>query len=202
MNWKSFGKGIFGFAGAVSTILGIVGWKGNALTWLKWTELNPVVAGMLMGVGGFLLLLYVFQRILHYFQALSENEPSLGHRFLMWIHHSMMANEFYDARYSIGHLRQTLIEALDENKVNLSTLISIRDLADAMASNGIPTPVHHEGESDASFVRRWLLFLIDLRRLTDQKSIARYRQAIEVGKKHKDATDDEKKVESQVKGDS
>ena len=45
--------GVLGLGGGA---FGIAGWQEDARAWMEWAQVNPVLAGVLMGAGGVMVV--------------------------------------------------------------------------------------------------------------------------------------------------
>lgn len=54
----------YGVLGLGSSALGIAGWQDDARAWAKWAEMNPELAGALMGAGGIMVITWLVWEIM------------------------------------------------------------------------------------------------------------------------------------------
>ena len=59
MAWTGIIHRAYGALGVFNTAFGIAGWEGDAEIWSGWAEMNPELAGVLVGAGGMMVLHWI-----------------------------------------------------------------------------------------------------------------------------------------------
>ena len=66
----------FGVLGLAGGAFGVVGWQDDAQTWARWAEMNPELAGALMGAGGVMFATWVVWEAVRLWQRVSGRESA------------------------------------------------------------------------------------------------------------------------------
>ena len=59
MWWSGIGQRAYGAFGLFGGVLGVAGWEDDALEWAGWVEMNPELAGVLVGAGSVMFMTWV-----------------------------------------------------------------------------------------------------------------------------------------------